>query len=245
MDSIAVITVIIIFAATFIQSAFGFGSALIMMPFLTVLIGIKIAVPLAALIATTIHISILLYKWREVDLSAALRLIIASVIGIPLGAYLLRMGNEQYLKFFLGLMIIIFSLFFLLKPALPFLKNEKYAYFFGFIAGILGGAYNTNGPPVVIYGSLRRWNPATFRTTLQGYFFPTGLLLLISHSSVGLWTGTVFNNYLIALPFVLAAVWMGGKLNERISPGKFDKYIYTFLVITGISIAVESILKVI
>ncbi len=243
MDSIAVITVIIIFAATFIQSAFGFGSALIMMPLLTVLIGIKTAVPLAALIATTIHISILLYKWREVDLSAAFRLIIGSVIGIPLGAYLLRLGNEHYLKLFLGLMIIIFSLLFLLKPALPRLKNEKSAYFFGFIAGILGGAYNTNGPPVVIYGSMRRWSPATFRTTLQGYFFPTGLFLLISHGSIGLWTGAVFNNYLIAFPFVLAAVWMGGKLNERISSGKFDKYIYIFLVITGISIAVESVIK--
>ena len=42
---------------------------------------------------------------------------------------------------------------------------------FGFFAGILGGAYNTNGPPVVIYGSLRKWSPATFRATLQGYFF--------------------------------------------------------------------------
>ncbi len=243
MDSITIIIVIIIFYATLVQSTLGFGSALIMMPFLTALIGIKTAVPLVALIATTIHISILIYKWQEVDFLAAWRLVIASLIGIPIGAFLLRMGNEEYLKFILGLIIIGFSIYYLLKPALPFIKDEKYAYFFGFFAGILGGAYNTNGPPVVIYGSMRRWKPTIFRTTLQGYFFPTGLLLLISHYSVGLWTAMVWHNYFIALPFVLTAVLIGGKLNAKISAGKFDKYIYMFLILTGMYITFQSVIQ--
>jgi hypothetical protein len=29
-----------------------------------------------------------------------------------------------------------------------------------------------NGPPLVIYGALRRWTPERFRATLQGYFLP-------------------------------------------------------------------------
>ncbi|MFO7890060.1 MAG: sulfite exporter TauE/SafE family protein [bacterium] len=239
------IIIIIIFTATFVQSTFGFGSALIMMPFLTALTGIKTAVPLAALVATTIHITILIHKWRELDLRAAWRLIVASLAGIPLGAFILRLGNEVYLKCILGLIIVIFSLYYLLKPALPLLKNEKYAYVFGFFAGILGGAYNTNGPPVVIYGTMRRWNPRVFRTTMQGYFFPTGLLLLFSHYSVGLWTDTVWHNYLIAFPFVLAAVWAGARLNAKISSGKFDKYIYIFLVLTGISLAIHAVTQLI
>jgi hypothetical protein len=28
------------------------------------------------------------------------------------------------------------------------------------IVAVLGGAYNTNGPPVVFYGALRRWRRA-------------------------------------------------------------------------------------
>lgn len=232
--------IFIIFTATLVQSTFGFGSALVMMPFLTVLIGIKAAVPIAALVATTIHISILVHKWREVDLRVAWRLILASLMGIPLGAFILRLGNDVYLKFFLGLVIVVFSLYYLLKPALPLLKSEKYAYVFGFVAGIFGGAYNINGPPVVIYGTMRRWDPGVFRTTLQGYFFPTGLLLLFSHYSVGLWTVAVWHNYLYAFPFVLIAVWLGGILNARISSGKFDTYIYLFLVLTGMSLAIQA-----
>jgi len=37
----------------------------------------------------------------------------------------------------------------------------------------IGGAYGMNGPPLVAYGSLRRWTPPErFRATLQGYFLP-------------------------------------------------------------------------
>lgn len=245
VDIYIVYIIITIFTATLVHSAFGFGSALIMMPVLTVLIGIKSAAPLTALVSTTIHISVLIHKWRETNFKAAWRLVAASFIGIPAGAFLLRIGSEDFLKFILGLIIALFSLYFLMKPNLPFLKNEKFAFLFGLIAGILGGAYNTNGPPVVIYGSMRRWNPATFRATLQGYFFPAGLVLLSSHYSAGLWTEMIWHNYFIVLPFVLTAVLIGGRLNSRMPPGKFDRYIYIFLVLTGFCITFQSVLHMI
>ncbi len=234
---------VIIFTATLIQSTFGFGSALIIVPFLTVLMGIKSAIPVAALVATTIHIYILITKWHKVHFPLIWRLVIASLLGIPLGVYVLRVGNEIVLKIILGLLIIIFSLYFLLKPTLPLLINKKYAYLYGFFAGILGGAYNINGPPIVIYGSMCRWKPQVFRATLQGYFFPIGLLLLFSHYSVGLWTELVRHTYFINLPFVLVAVWAGGKLNAKIRAERFQKYIYLFLVLTGIGITVQALIQ--
>ena len=46
----------------------------------------------------------------------------------------------------------------------------------GFCSGILGGAYGMNGPPLAVYGSLRRWSPQHFRATLQGYFLPASII---------------------------------------------------------------------
>jgi hypothetical protein len=109
----------------------------------------------------------------------------------------------------------------------------------GFIAGILGGAYNTNGPPVVIYGMLRRWDPEKFRATLQGYFLPTGLAILISHGLAGMWTKQVIHLYLYSLPAIIAAVLIGGKVNQLIPKGKFDKIIYGFLVAIGILLIIR------
>ena len=44
------------------------------------------------------------------------------------------------------------------------------AYLFGFVAGVLGAAYNTSGVVITIYATLRDWSPDRFRSTLQSYF---------------------------------------------------------------------------
>ncbi len=106
------------------------------------------------------------------------------------------------------------------------------------MAGILGSAYNTNGPPIVVYGALCRWPPERFRATLQCYFFPTGLVILLSHGLAGLWTRDVLQLYGAALPVIMLAIWVGQKLNHIVSQQRFERLVYTFLVIIGLLLIV-------
>jgi len=228
-----------LFLSTFIRSALGFGDALVAMPILAIIIGVQAATPLTAMGATTIAITILIKAWKKVDIKAAWRLVITTWIGIPLGIYFLKAAPELVVKSLLGITITGFGLYNLFVANLPHLLNENWAYLTGIIAGILGGAYNTNGPPVVIYGMLRRWDPEKFRATLQGYFLPTGLAILISHGLAGMWTKQVIQLYLYSIPVIIAAVLIGGKINQLIPQGKFDKIIYGFLVIVGILLIVR------
>ncbi len=228
-----------LFLSTFIRSALGFGDALVAMPILAIIIGVQAATPLTAMGATTIAITILIKAWKKVDIKAAWRLVITTWIGIPLGIYFLKAAPELVVKSLLGITITGFGLYNLFVANLPHLLNENWAYLTGIIAGILGGAYNTNGPPVVIYGMLRRWDPEKFRATLQGYFLPTGLAILISHGLAGMWTKQVIQLYLYSIPVIIAAVLIGGKVNQLIPQGKFDKIIYGFLVVVGILLIVR------
>jgi uncharacterized membrane protein YfcA len=228
-----------LFLSTFVRSALGFGDALIAMPLLAMLVGLQVATPLTAMAATTIATTILIRTWKKVDLKAAWRLVITTWIGIPIGIYFLNEAPELLVKSLLGIIITSFGLYNLVVPKLPKLNNENWAYLAGVIAGILGGAYNTNGPPVVIYGLLRRWDPERFRATLQGYFLPTGLGILISHGLAGMWTAEVVNTYLISIPVILAAVFIGGWVNRLIPAGKFDKIVYGFLVVIGVLLIIR------
>src|ERR1700741_1616498 len=79
----------------------------------------------------------------------------------------------------------------------------------GFLAGVLGGAYGMNGPPLVVYGSLRGWSPQHFRATLQGYFLPASRAGLLGYWLAGLWTPAVNRFYLLSLPFVVVATFFG------------------------------------
>ena len=99
---------------------------------------------------------------------------------------------------------------------------------------MLGAAYNTNGPPVVIYGTMRQWDPGTFRATLQGYFLPTWIVIVLGHGITGLWTRTVWQNYLISLPALFVAFLIGDRLNKSIPAKSFHRYIHIFLAGIGI-----------
>ncbi len=232
---------LILFGSSFIRSTFGFGDALVAMPLLALVIGLKAATPLVALVASTIGLTILVRSWRQVRVQSAWRLILSAAVGIPLGLLLLKGAYEGILKVILAIVLIGFAAYSLAKPRFLALRNDRAAFGFGFVAGILGGAYNSNGPPVVIYGTLRRWEPEAFRATLQGFLFPTSLFILAGHGLAGLWTGPVLRMYAYALPLVLVAVFLGERINRAFSTERFSKYVYFLLVALGLLLLGETL----
>ncbi|WP_017328122.1 sulfite exporter TauE/SafE family protein [Synechococcus sp. PCC 7336] len=231
-------TLAIFFFATLIRATFGFGDALIAMPLLSLSLGVKMATPLFALVATSSALAIFVSTWSAIDFKAARQLFIASLIGIPIGLLLLKIVPESLVLRILGGFLVLFGLYRLIGAKLPDLKSPLWGYLFGFIAGVLGGAYNTNGPPIITYATLRRWPPEQFRATLQGYFFPTGLAIAASHGLSGLWTLQIFQLYLAALPAVLSATFIGSKIHQKLSPKRFERLLFLLLIVLGVRLAV-------
>jgi len=163
----------IVLLAVFTQAVTGFGLALVSMGLLAQTLGVQVAAPLIALTAAPLELIVLVRHRRSLNLSAVWRLALGSMIGIPIGLLGVRYLNEKVVLVVLGVVIIAYALYALRTPKLPELKESGWAYGFGFLAGILGGAYNTAGPPTVLYGSSRQWSPAEFKTNLQGFFCST------------------------------------------------------------------------
>ncbi|MFC1735851.1 sulfite exporter TauE/SafE family protein [Candidatus Hydrogenedentota bacterium] len=231
----------VLFASTFVRATFGFGDALVAMPILALAIDLRTAAPIVALVSTTIGIIIILKTWKEIQFRSAWRLIISSIAGIPCGVYMLKEVHDSIVKCVLALMIAGFSMYKLTTGNSATLITERASYFFGFLAGLFGGACSTPGPPVVIYGSLRKWNPASFRATLQGFFFVSGSVVLAGHLGTGLWTRDVIQTYLFALPVVLFAIYLGNKVHYKIPSAKFDSYLYVLLLLSGILLFMRNI----
>ena len=229
----------ILFVSTFIHSTLGFGQALIAMPLLAMVVEFKTATPLVAFVLMTIAAVILLKNWRVVDLSAVWRLVLSSCLGIPVGLFLLKGVPEGLMKAFLGILVVLFSLYNLANRHLKMIDLSRVgsgsgiAYLFGFIAGVLGAAYNTSGVVITIYATLRNWPPDRFRSTLQSYFVFTGFLILASHGLAGLWTPDVLRLYVTSIPLFLVGIFLGGKLNRFIPQGQFDGYVNVGLLIMG------------
>ena len=231
----------VLFLATLIRSTLGFGEALVAVPLLALVVPVEVAAPVAVLVSITVAFIVVVQDWRKIHLRSAAWLVLPTMLGIPLGLMLLRTAPESVVKAALAAVIITFSVLSLLSDKQRELKNDKFAWLFGFGAGVLGGAYGMNGPPLVIYGSLRRWSPQEFRATLQGYFLPASLAGLWGYRIAGLWTPAVNRFYLLSLPFVVLATFLGRAMNRRMGVHRFLLYVHGGLIVVGIVLLLQAV----
>ena len=225
----------VIFLATLIRSAFGFGEALVAVPLLALRIPVTIAAPLAVMMSVTVAGVVIVQDWRHIHFRPARWLVLSSLIGIPFGLLLLTSVNDRAVKIILAAIIIVFSSYSLLRGSRLELKSDRLSWLlgFGFLSGVLGGAYGMNGPPLAIYGSLRRWSPQHFRATLQGYFLPASLMGLLGYGIAGLWGRSVVIYYLLSLPGALVAIYAGRIINRRLRGHAFLIYLHVGLIVVG------------
>ena len=227
--------------ACFVRSFLGFGDALVAMPILSLLIGVREAAPIVALMSFVTALFIVGSEWNNVDWKAAGWLIGSSLLGVPIGIYALRNAPEQYVQLFLAAIILGFCSLNWLRGKFTTLKDDRSIAVFGLIAGVLVGAYNTPGPPLVIYGTMRLWPPERFRANLQAYFLPTSLIVGLAHVTTGEGHDQIWYRMGIALPFTLLAVFLGSYLSRRVQRELFQRFIMVALLIVALMLVVDAL----
>jgi uncharacterized protein len=243
MDSTTVYVLLVIFVATLIRSVFGFGEALIAVPLLALRLPINVAAPLAVLVSITVAAVIVAQDWHKVHLGSAGWLVVSTLFGIPLGLMLLTSGHHRLVKASLAVIIMAFSAYALIGRKPPELHSDSRGWLLGcgFLAGVLGGAYGMNGPPLAIYGAMRRWSAQHFRATLQGYFLPASIIGMVGYWLAGLWVPVVTRYYLLSLVLVLPAILLGRIVNHRLRGDAFLRYVHLGLVFIGAALLVQAI----
>jgi uncharacterized membrane protein YfcA len=195
------------------------------------------------LVSITVAGIVVVQDWKHIHLRSTGWLVFSTLFGIPLGLSLLTSSHQRAVKGALGIIILGFSIYSFSGRAPLELKRDNRAWLLacGFCAGVLGGAYGMNGPPLVIYGAMRRWSVQHFRATLQGYFLPASIIGMSGYFMAGLWTPAVTRYYLLSLPVTLAGIFLGRVINHRIHGDNFLKYIYIGLAVIGGILIIQAI----
>ena len=240
-DLVSLRILAVLFVATLVRSTLGFGEALIAVPLLALFIPIQVAAPVVVLISMTVAAIALIQDWRHVHFRSASWLVVSTLIGTPLGLLLLTRAEGAVVKACLGLVLAGFAAYSLLHGSKAVLEDDRLAWPFGLSAGVLGGAYGMNGPPLVIYGTLRGWSPQHFRATLQGYFLPASTASMAGYWLAGLWRPEVTRAYLISLPGVLVATLLGRALNGRIGARSFPRWVNVGLLAVAVMLLAQSL----
>ena len=236
-----VIALLILALAGFIRGAFGFGDALFAMPLLAIIMPVSRAAPLMALSAFLIAVVILIQEWKAVDFRATLVLIVAGIIGVPIGVVASKNLDAAIVKSALGGLVIVFAVWSLWRPDLFSLKTDRSAPIFGIAAGILGGAYNTSGPPLVVFANLRKWPVDKFRAMMQAYCLISSTSIIAAHWWVGNVTKFIFMTFAVSGPLMVLATIVGQRMTRNLATDRFVRLVHWLLFVVGVGLIWSSV----
>lgn len=238
MELIIVITA---FVAAFVQGVSGFGFALVAMPILSGLSSIQTAAPLVALTTLTNNLLLCLYYRQSFDRNVVKNLLLGSVLGIPIGFLALSYLPTALMLVILGTLIVSYSLYSLVSPAVPTLKSRLWAYGAGFLSGILLGGFNLPGPPIILYGSSQRWSQERFKGNLSSFFWISVAIVVVGHGLQQRISVDIVRQFFMAVPSLMLGLCLGVTLAKKFNPKVFRKIVTILLSIIGVRLIISGI----
>jgi uncharacterized membrane protein YfcA len=228
------------FAASLIAGLVGFAFALIAAgPWLHVLAPAQVTTLIVAF-------GLVVQGWSVWKLRAAIRprrllpFVAGGAIGVPLGVALLRWLSSGQLRVGVGIFLIVYSLYGLLRPTLPQFKQSGAApdMGVGVANGILGGATGFAGIVVTIWSGLRGWPKDEQRAVFQPTGVATFVMIALWLGGAGMVAGDTIMLFVVGLPAVLAGTWAGFRLYGRLDESGFRKAVLALLLVSGASLVV-------
>lgn len=227
------IVVAVMFLYTFVGICAGFGGGLTAMPLITMVLPLKMAAPMSVMVGTATALYATWLSRKETDWKSALVLIVFSLAGIPVGLYALSYLPDHIMKIGLGVFIILYSFYSLFIPRLPVYDKRWIAAPMGAVAGALGAAFSTNGPPVVMYGMLRNLAPAAFRGTLNAFFTANNIAIIGGLATSGILTLSTVKLVIFCIPTMILGSLVGQYVHKRISVKVFRLMVFLLLIASG------------
>ncbi len=171
----------------------------------------------------------------QLDKSLVAPYILAGLIGVPLGTYLLDIIQAQTFKLILGIFLILWCPLMLLNPQIRFIQNSgKYAdSSIGFLGGVLGGVGGFCGSLPSAWVMLKNLPKEQQRSILRHFNFAIQLFTLLTY----LLRGNLNLQHLPYMGILLLSVslpaMLGAQLFYKISKRQFKHTVLGLLFSSG------------
>jgi uncharacterized membrane protein YfcA len=227
---------LIIFGAYLMRGIAGFGSGLISIPLLALMLPLTIVVPMVGLldyIASTTHgvkhrESI---QWREI-----FPLLPFTFAGVLTALYLFKTREGELLRSALGGFIVLYAFYSLLSAGPGFLGSRLWALPAGALGGLIGTLFGTGGPFYVIYLRLRHLDKSAFRATAAAIFLIDGSSRIVGYFFSGFYQLDTMLLLAASLPVMVVGMYLGGHIHTTISQRTFQQAIGVLLLGSGLAL---------
>jgi uncharacterized membrane protein YfcA len=239
-----IIASLVVFAAYFLKAFTGFGPAMIMIPFFTLLFDPGTAITTTTIFDFLAGLILLISVRKQIQWKFVFSIFASLAFGAIFGSLLLGNVPDYWIKKIIGITIFIFVLILLFQKDgnSVKIKNQKIQslkYPVGVFGGFLGGFIGISGPPIIIYMKML-YEKSFFRTQLIGiFFFGAGwrfILYRINNISFNL----EYHEIGIMLVIMLIASWIGTKLHFKVNEIIFNRIVAVLLIVPALNLVLNS-----
>lgn len=237
------LTAFVVFFAAFAQGVVGFGFGLVAMAALPFLWPETFAIPFVGIYSLGVSLLILWQMRHQFTMRYAGPMVLGVVLGVPVGIYFLAKADSAHIKAVLGTILVLYTPWALLSKDKERTQTLHPAW--GFVAGIFSGAlsaFNTGGPPLVLYTTLAGWAKDAIKVALQITFICGSIVQLSGLAYTGLLTAEVLTLILYLAPSIVLGVVLGRMLYNRIDQLTFKRCLLGGLFVMGVVFLVQAFL---
>ncbi len=217
------------FVAALARGFSGFGGALIFVPLVSAVFSPQVAAPILMLVDGVLQLTLMKNAWRigarrEVGIMA-----LGALAGIPLGVLALKHLDPVQLRWGIsGLTVAMLALLmsgwrYHGQPRRPLTAGV------GFLSGLLSGAIQAGGPPVVAYWLGGGNAAATMRANIILFFFCTSIASGLTYLAAGLLDAGIVILALAAMPGYALGLFIGTRMFRLASERSFRRACYLLI----------------
>ncbi len=228
-----VLFLVAFFFAYTVQTITGFAGNTFAMPVGMTLLGMESAVAIMNamgifMCGILVALNIKSVNWRELG-----KILSVMLVFMMVGIWLNMIIPLPILLKIYGVIIVIIGLKNLIVPAQKFLP-EWSLWVILVLSGLLQGMFVSGGALLVIYAVQKLRDKQEFRMTLSALWFVLNLVYAGIAFSQGYYTSDVWQIVVLCIPLALVAMFLGNKIQKRISQEKFLKLVYVLLLCVGV-----------
>ena len=214
----------------------GFGSSMIGIGSLSMLLPPAQVVPAFLAIELLTTVNLLPSVWRQIDWRSLRWVIAGCALATPLGLLLLAGLDPNPMRLFVSACLLVIALLMLSGVAQRLAPKRTPgplgALLVGAASGVLNGAAGIGGPPAIVF-YFATTGTAVSRATLIAFFLFTDVYALAWAGGTGLLSTAAWPLIVVALPFSLLGIWLGQRGFQRLDDVRLRRLIWALLVALG------------
>jgi uncharacterized membrane protein YfcA len=219
----------------------AFGAALFTVPVLSYFFPLDFVLPMCALIDATAALSLGVRISRDAAWPELKWMIPLSLAGAIAGVTLLVALPKQATIAGIGLFLIAYAIYSFRQGEATRQLSRAWAPVSGFIGGAFGTLFGVGAPPYAIYLAHRLRDKTAYRATLSNMVIFSVCMRALVFAAGGLMLADRVAGFVVLVPFALAGLWLGNRLQARISRGGLLRIVAILLLLIGASLILRAL----